>query len=176
MTLNLYLGTLEWNKKRGLLDTLNLELENKMAEEEKEEFYTDFVRFTELEPSEYKVDALVGMIDAVCDYMFVSIGTDCKVAMNKVSLQDKLLVQALKDDMEKQIGLMNGILSQYLGNVFNFDECYEYVLDANNKKPNKQDPDGKNLKGGEWEDPKNDIKKYLLSLPGIEMYLGTVVE
>lgn len=175
MTLNSYLGTMEWNEIRGLV-TLNLELENDMLEEEKKEFYDDFAIFKSQKAGTKKLDALVGMVDALCDYTFVAIGTDSKVAKNTLSIQNKVIVNALKSDMEKQIGLMESILRQLIGNVFDFDVCYTYVLEANNKKPNKQDPNGKNVKGDVWEDPKGDIKKYLLTLPGIEEYSGTKVK
>lgn len=175
MTLKSYLGTMQWNKERGLT-SLNLELENTMLEEEKKEFYDDFDNFNNSTPSEEKIDALVGMVDALCDYTFVAIGTDSKVAKNTLSIQNKVIVNALKSDIEKQLGLMEGILRQLLGNVFDVDTCYNFVLEANNKKPNKQDPDGKNIKGDTWEDPKGEIKKYLLTLPGIEEYCTPVKE
>jgi hypothetical protein len=169
MTLNQYLGTMNWNVVRGLT-TLNLKLENDMAEEEKKEFWDDYKIFTETEAGDTKVNALAGMVDALCDYTFVAIGTDSKVAINVVSLNDKIIINALKADMEKQIGLMTGVLHNILGNVFDLDYCYGLVLEANNLKPNKQDPNGKNVKGAEWVDPKTPIKEYLLTLPGIEQY------
>lgn len=175
MTLTSYLGTMQWNEVRGLT-SLNLELENDMLEEEKKEFFDDFAIFNTEKPGKKKIDALVGMVDALCDYTFVAIGTDSKVAKNTLSIQNKVIVNALKADIEKQIGLMESILRQLLGNVLDVDKCFNYVLLANNKKPNKQDTSGKNIKGDEWEDPKGDIKKYLLTLPGIEEYTGTKVK
>ena len=169
MTLKSYLGTMQWNEDRNLMN-LNLELENDMLEEEKKEFWDDFKVFRATLASESKVDALTGMVDAACDYTFVAIGTDAKVAQNTIGLEEKIIVDALKSDAEKQIGLMNSILTQLLGNYFNVDICYNYVLEANNLKPNKQAPNGKNEKGSEWVDPKGLIKEYLLTIPGIEEY------
>jgi hypothetical protein len=160
---------MRWNEERGLT-SLNLELENDMLEEEKKEFWDDYERFTEFEAGDNKLNAIVGMVDALCDYTFVAIGTDTKVAKNILSIQNKVIVNALKSDIEKQIGLMEGILRQLLGNVFNVDICFNFVLEANNKKPNKQNAAGKNIKGTEWEDPKGRIKEYLLTLSGIEEY------
>lgn len=169
MTLNSYLGTMQWNEERNLMN-LNLKLENDMLEEEKKEFWDDFKIFRETPPGDAKLNALVGMVDAACDYTFVAIGTDSKVAQNFTTLNDKMIINALKADAEKQLGLMNGILSQLIGNYFEVDKCYDMVLAANNLKPNKQDKNGKNEKGSEWVDPKGPIKEYLLTIPGIEEY------
>lgn len=169
MTLNSYIGTMEWNEVRGLMN-LNLNLENDMLEEEKKEFWDDYRRFRDFEAGDNKINALTGMVDAVCDYTFVAIGTDAKVSQNTISLNDKIIVQALKADAEKQIGLMTGILTQILGNYFNLDICYDFVLKANNLKPNKQDVNGKNEKGTQWVDPKGLIKEYLLTLPTIKEF------
>lgn len=175
MTLNSYLGTMQWNEDRNLMN-LNLKLENDMLEEEKKEFWDDFKIFRETLPGEAKLNALVGMVDAACDYTFVAIGTDSKVAQSFTTLNDKMIIHALKADAEKQIGLMNGILVQLIGNNLNIDSCYDMVLNANNLKPNKQDKNGKNEKGTEWIDPKGLIKEYLLTIPGIEEYCDVKVE
>lgn len=171
MTLNSYLGTIEWNEVRGLTKTLNLKLENDMVEEEKKEFYDDYAKFKALPKGDEKVDAIVGMVDALCDYTFVAVGTDSKAALNVLSLNDKVVLQALKDDMEKQISLMTTIITHILGNYLDLDACYGYVLEQNNKKPNKQDVNGKNTKGDVWEDPKHMIKAHIMTLPIISEYI-----
>ena len=169
MTLEAYLGTMKWNEDRDLMN-LNLKLENDMLEEEKKEFWDDFKIFRETPASTAKLNALVGMVDAHCDYTFVAIGTDAKVAQNFTDLNDKLIIHALKGDAEKQMGLMGGILTKIIGNVYDATIPYNLVLEANNLKPKKKDRNGKNEKGTQWVDPKDAIKDYLLTLPGIEEY------
>lgn len=171
MTLNSYLETVEWNEVRGLTKALNLKLENDMLEEEKKEFYDDYTNFKNSPKGDDKVNAIVGMVDALCDYTFVAVGTDAKAALNTLTLNDKMVLSALKDDTEKQLSLMTTILTKILGNYLDLDECYGYVLLQNNKKPNKQDPNGKNEKGGTWEDPKHMIKAHIMSLPTIGEYI-----
>lgn len=169
MTLEAYLGTMKWNEDRDLMN-LNLKLENDMLEEEKKEFWDDFKIFRESMAGDNKLNALVGMVDAHCDYTFVAIGMDAKVAQNFTSLNDKLIINALKNDAEKQMGLMAGILTKIIGNVYDATIPYNLVLKANELKPKKKDKNGKNEKGTQWVDPKGPIKDYLLTLPGIEEY------
>lgn len=175
MTLDAYLGTMGWNEERHLMG-LNLKLENDMLEEEKKEFWDDFKIFRECSAGDAKLNALVGMVDAHCDYTFVAIGTDAKAAQNNTSLNDKIIINALKADIEKQMGLMGGILTKILGNVYNPEICYNLVLEANKLKPKEKDANGKNVKGTQWVDPKGKIKDYLLTLPGIEEYSGDIIK
>ena len=175
MTAGLYIRTLQWNVVRGLTNKLDLDLENKMLEEEKKEFWDDYFKY-QIVTGMDKIDALTGMVDAMCDFTFVAIGTDVKSAMNAVSKEQKVILTSIKDDAQKQIGLMGSLLINEIGNIFDVDTYYEMVVDANDAKPNKQDTEGKNEKGVEWEDPKHKIKAHLLTLPSVKLIAGITEE
>lgn len=163
-----YLATRNWNIDRNYIK-FDAELENKMLEEEKAEFFLDFEKYTALgkntpECISDKLDAVVGIVDALCDFIFVFSGTETKVSLSNMSLDDKAKYSIIRITAERDMNLMMSLTLNILGQKFDIDTCYDMVVEANNLKPSKTNADGKGVKGDKWVDPKHKIKQYLIDL------------
>ena len=139
------LDTIKWNILRNDLK-FDIELEVNMLAEEAQEFKDGLIMYVKAETQKEKLDGLVEMIDAYCDFKFVLIGTYTK------SLGSTFDYDAFKH----QEGLMEHLLDQANFGRNLRERCYGYVLKANMMKPiNKTD--AKVEKGADWKDPKDRI-------------------
>ena len=168
--LNNYKATRQWNIDRGYAFRLVPELENDMLEEEKKEFFDAYELYTSLknegkpETQDSRVDLAVDMIDALCDYTFVAVGTDTKSQMSTLDVETQIKISAIKNNAEKMMQVIGTLLIDVVGAKVDLNKCYEFVVEANNLKPAKANADGKGTKGDKWIDPKHNIKDYLESL------------
>ncbi len=169
---NQYIDTQKWNLVRDNTRFVAVK-EIKMLEEEKLEFSLAKNKWYLLdgtESREYKLDLVVEMVDAVCDYMFVYVGTEFKVGYNTLNIEEMKEFNAIKSVVENQLNSMQGILNNILGQKVDLSYCYQLVLEANNAKPSTKNEDDKVQKGTEWVDPKYKIMDYLISL-GVDEYI-----
>jgi len=140
----------QWNFERNNTE-FDYELEKSMLEEEAREFkdgLNDY--FKALENNEDPTYAIVDMIDAACDYMFVASGTEYKSLGH--TKQEKLvsLIDNTIDYMFHIVANIDGLPS----NVLN--DSFELVVKANGAK-GKEKINGKIQKGEDWIDPKESI-------------------
>ncbi len=174
ISLDNYKATSDWNIIRGYSKKFNPELENAMLEEEKKEFFDAYEEYKVTpktkEYLELRLDIVTDMVDAVCDYLFVSVGLDTKTQLNTVPLEHQPLAIALKNTVDKHISVMGTLLMDVVGNKVDMNHCYTLVVEANNLKPAKENADGKGEKGDAWVDPKIKIKDYLVEL-GVTEYI-----
>jgi hypothetical protein len=169
INLELYKQTRQWNINRGFTKKLDLQLESDMLEEEKEEFFDAYEQYNGLKDEPLAIDArldlAVDMVDAVCDYLFVSVGLDAKSQLNRLPDADTQgKVALLKTNVDKNLAVMGALLIDVVGAKVDLNVCYGFVVEANNLKPAKSNADGKGVKGDEWVDPKHKIKDYLEEL------------
>lgn len=147
----------KWNNDRNGL-VFNAELERNMLDEEAKEFQDGLKDY--LGDSLFKLEAVVEMIDAYCDFNFVYTGTICKA-----------IAEPGWVDEEKRMTYMNTFIIEALfkhgvtifdGNGKSvIDEAMGFVIEANKAKPiNKTS--GKVTKGKDWKDPKELIKQVIL--------------
>jgi len=158
----------KWNYKRNNLE-LNVELEENMLNEEEKEFQEalkDYIVSTEATDTlpEFKDEsilwAVVDMVDAYCDYIFVYYGTMVKAMGtnhtfnigNKQSIMNTLLTEVL---------ISHNVNMFEHGKPPILDTCMEAVIEANEAKPIKKTK-GKVSKGKKFKDPKEKIKEILL--------------
>ena len=145
------LAITKWNYDRNGL-ARDPKLEREMLDEEALEFklgLIDFIRDDNL----FKLEAMVEMIDAYCDFSFVYTGTIAK----QISASDWI-------DEEKRMMYMNTYIIEGLfkhgvqifdGNGKSvIDEANDAVIEANEAKPVKKTMH-KVLKGDDWKDPKD---------------------
>lgn len=165
-----YKATRQWNIDRGYAFKLVPELENDMLEEEKKEFFDAYELYIPLknegkpETQDSRVDLAVDMIDALCDYTFVAVGTDTKSQMTSLDVETQIEISAIKNNAEKMMQVIGTLLIDVVGAKVDLNKCYGFVVEANNLKPAKANADGKGTKGDKWVDPKHNIKDYLESL------------
>jgi hypothetical protein len=148
----------KWNYKRNGL-VLDRELERNMLDEEAQEFNEGLIMY--LNNTSLKLEAVVDMVDAYCDFNFVYTGTISK------QIGDSQWI-----DEEKRMMYMNTYLIEILFahgvQIFTpegksiIDSSIEYVIEANKKKPITK-TSGKVIKGEDWVDPKEQIKELLIS-------------
>ena len=168
--LNNYKATRQWNIDRGYAFKLVPELENDMLEEEKKEFFDAYELYKSIkddckdETQDNRVDLAVDMIDALCDYTFVAVGTDTKSQMSTLDVETQIKISAIKNNAEKMMQVIGTLLIDVIGAKVDLNRCYGFVVEANNLKPAKANADGKGTKGDKWIDPKHKIKEYLESL------------
>jgi hypothetical protein len=140
----------DWNMVRDLLEKpFNPALQTAMLTEESREFH-----------EAYKADSIVDMVDAYCDFIFVLRGAQASLIATDFAEDYGSYITALN--------LVNGatnqgfMLLELLTKVCpigprDIDECFNYVIDANEAKP-KDAKSGKIIKGDDWVDPKFRIK------------------
>lgn len=168
--LNNYKATRQWNIDRGYAFKLVPELENDMLEEEKKEFFDAYELYKSLknegkpDTQDSRVDLAVDMIDALCDYTFVAVGTDTKSQMTTLDVETQVKISAIKNNAEKMMQAIGTLLIDVVGAKVDLNKCYGFVVEANNLKPAKANADGKGTKGDKWIDPKHKIKDYIESL------------
>lgn len=168
--LNNYKATRQWNIDRGYAFKLVPELENDMLEEEKKEFFDAYELYKSLknegkpDTQDSRVDLAVDMIDALCDYTFVAVGTDTKSQMTTLDVETQVKISAIKNNAEKMMQVIGTLLIDVVGAKVDLNKCYGFVVEANNLKPAKANADGKGTKGDKWIDPKHKIKDYIESL------------
>lgn len=159
-----------WNFKRNGLG-FNPELERDMLAEEAKEFKDAFVGYLGITTSDciYTVDTLldevVDMVDAYCDYMYVYTGTALK-ALGYAPI-DGTHTQSVMHSVLTEVLLTHGVkMYDGRGTIPLLEECFQYVIEANDKKPIKKTT-GKVTKGVGFVDPKVRIKE-LLQAKGFE--------
>mgnify|MGYP003591597048 CR=1 FL=1 len=106
--------------------------------------------------------AVVEMVDAYCDFMYVytgtclkSIGTDCTL--------DYSHKQSLMNSVLQEILVTHGVklYDKRKAELPFIEQCYAYVMDANDKKPITKTK-GKVVKGKDFVDPKQQIRDLLI--------------
>ena len=157
----------KWNYMRNGLK-FDRDLETQMLEEEEAEFakgmkdYFEQMTCDNLFKEELVTDAVVEMVDAYCDFMYVytgtclkSIGTECTV--------DYSHKQSLMNSVLQEILVTHGVklYDKRKAELPFIEQCYSSVMDANDKKPITKTK-GKVVKGSDFVDPKQQIRELLL--------------
>jgi hypothetical protein len=141
----------QWNYDRNN-NNLDMELENRMLQEEAQEFKDGMIMYFEGGYDDYG-DSLVEMVDAWCDFQFVlkgtvykSLGSNISPDLSNYIQQEKYMYHILVDQFEIEPIILN--------------VCLNHVITANEAKGSRK-VNGKIHKGTEWEDPKELIKQEL---------------
>lgn len=159
---------IKWNRDRNNLK-FDLDLEVKMLTEEANEFY--------------QAEHLVDRMDAWADFIFVGTGTIMKYLNNKLNYFEDLKEMIEQTDLlsswmehqriqmiellEEEVNAINPQGSykdeNFVDNILK--EVLETVVDANEKKGNKLDANGKVTKHPDFQKPEakidNILRKYL---------------
>lgn len=147
----------KWNQLRDNT-TFSEELELNMLGEE----YKEYLAAT----------TITDRFDALCDYVFVYLGTLSKIDWNVMEYDTLEEYFKVKDGFKQYAETMIDIMIwELMVDCFNsaeefeqvFETCMRYVINANNKKGTEKNAEGKIQKGKDWVDPKHDIKNYLMS-------------
>lgn len=157
----------KWNYMRNGLN-LNTELEHNMLLEEEAEFakgmkdYFEQITCDNLFKAEFVVDAVVEMVDAYCDFMYVYTGTCLKTIGTDYTI-DCSHKQSLMNSVLQEILVTHGVklYDRMKAELPFIEQCYSFVMDANDKKPITKTK-GKVVKGDTFIDPKLRIKELLL--------------
>ena len=152
------LKVIQWNYDRNGLE-LNPKLEYDMLLEEEKEFKEALEGYLDNSTLLAKIDYVVDLIDAYCDYNFVFGGTVYKYMGTEESIN--------VDVLENKIKYMRVIISDILVHkheVYDvmtvLNEAMDLVVEANEAKPIKKS-EGKVTKGESWVDPKIQIQELL---------------
>ncbi len=142
---------IDWNKKRNGLE-FSATLEKNMLQEELKEYYDS--------------DNIIDKTDAVCDTLFVAIGTEAKISYNPYDdegnlniLQDVLPVTAIDVMFTDFYGrlLHAGIEADFILQYVN--EAFNIVIEANEQKSKQKDENGKVQKPKNFVKPEKKIKE-----------------
>lgn len=136
-----------WNFDRNN-NNFSRELEERMLQEEALEFKEALQDYWKATSEKDKQKAIVDLIDAYCDFVFVLYGSEYKMLGADVSI-----------DLSRYHNQSNYMLKilQSVGVQFTtLDKSLEYVVEANGKKGTKK-VNGKIQKGSDWYDPKDKI-------------------
>ncbi len=142
---------IDWNKKRNNLE-LSVSLEKDMLTEELKEYFA--------------AEDIIDKTDAVCDTLFVAVGTEAKVANNPfdkegniVRLADILPIEAIDvmftdfyGCLQKE-GISQNLILQFVNEAFNI------VIEANEQKTAQKNKQGKVEKPKDFVKPEKKIKK-----------------
>ena len=159
----------KWNYMRNGLK-FDAELERSMLFEEEVEFaegmkaYFEQMTCDNLFKAEFVTDAVVEMVDAYCDFMYVYTGTCIKsIGMGNNFVIDCSHKQSLMNSVLQEILVIHGVklYDKRKAELPFIEQCYSYVMDANDKKPITKTK-GKVVKGNTFVDPKHQIKELLL--------------
>ena len=155
-----------WNYARNGLK-FDPQLEEQMLLEEEAEFkdalvdYMDAMKYPTLFSEDEVVDAMVDLIDAYCDYNFVSYGTALKRMGSTTELQTEH-ARSLMYTVLTELLVTHGV-DMFRGLKIPFIErCMSIVIEANKAKPLDK-TSGKVVKGDNWVDPKESIRELLLA-------------
>lgn len=157
----------KWNYMRNGLK-FDRDLETQMLEEEEAEFAKGmkdyFEQMTCDSPSkeELVTDAVVEMVDAYCDFMYVYTGTCLKSIGTGVTM-DYSHKQSLLNSVLQEILVTHGVklYDKRKAELPFIEQCYSFVMDANDKKPTTKTK-GKVAKGSDFVDPKHQIRDLLI--------------
>ena len=157
----------KWNYMRNGLK-FNSELEHSMLAEEEAEFadgmknYFEQMTCDNLFKAEAVEDAVVEMIDAYCDFMYVYTGTCLKTIGTDYTI-DCSHKQSLMNSVLQEILVTHGVklYDKMKAELPFIEQCYSFVMDANDKKPITKTK-GKVIKGSDFVDPKQQIRELLI--------------
>lgn len=157
----------KWNYMRNGLK-FDGELETQMLEEEEAEFsagmkaYFEQMTCDNLFKEETVTDAVVEMVDAYCDFMYVYTGT-CLKSIGTLFILDRSHKQSLMNSVLQEILVTHGVklYDKRKAELPFIEQCYSFVMDANDKKPITKTK-GKVVKGSNFVDPKHQIRDLLI--------------
>ena len=157
----------KWNYIRNGLK-FDRELETQMLEEEEAEFangmkaYFEQMTCDNLFKEELVTDAVVELVDAYCDFMYVYTGT-CLKSIGTGITMDYSHKQSLMNSVLQEILVTHGVrlYDKRKAELPFIEQCYSFVMDANDKKPLTKTK-GKVVKGSDFVDPKQQIRDLLI--------------